>query len=106
MSGFHEQKYHSPTNPPFQDQKSNAFSFIERTQRYQYISKCPINVFTDFCKFISNRLHATCGGGQTELRHGVHFDFYSSIHHFTQLSISFSHELEFHFCQKANEVEC
>ena len=31
---------------------------------------------TDLCKIISNRLHATCGGGQTELQRGIHFGFY------------------------------
>ena len=36
--------------------------------------------FTQVCKFISNRLHATCGGGQMVLRHGIHFDFNSEFY--------------------------
>ena len=32
------------------------------------------------CKFMSKRLHATCGGGQTELRCGIHFDFSLSFY--------------------------
>ena len=34
----------------------------------------------DLCKKISNRLHATCGGGQTELRRGIHIGFYLSFY--------------------------
>ena len=35
---------------------------------------------TDLCKKISNRLHATCGGGQTKLRRGIHIGFYLSFY--------------------------
>ena len=36
--------------------------------------------YTDLCKIISNRLHTTCSGGQTELRRGIHFGFFSSFY--------------------------
>ena len=34
-------------------------------------------VYSKVWKIISNRLHAPCGGGQTELQPGIHFNFYS-----------------------------
>ena len=35
---------------------------------------------TDLCNKISNRLHATCGGGQTGLRRGIHISFSLSFY--------------------------
>ena len=38
-------------------------------------SRVCIYIYTQLCKFISNRLHAKCGGGKAELQCRIDFDF-------------------------------
>ena len=52
-------------------------------KNYQFrfiVYRIIIDEYTDLCKKISNRLHATCGGGQTGLRRGIHIGFYLSFY--------------------------
>ena len=39
----------------------------------------PTTDYTEVYKILNNRLHAACGGGQTELRRGIRFEITSEF---------------------------